>query len=185
MKAALLYQPYIERYAPFLDEEIQGIAKGAGLSLEEAYFLQLRAEITSPGCPVLHLDIDNECTTFAILSDATTDHFPIGGQNADLPEFYREIGVVVEIVPNDCPAVLMLTPAGQVSYIGMNDRGLCTFANSLNCDDWGLGFPRYLLTRLALTQDSVEDAFTLLQKIERASSRNILMFDVKCHHGRP
>ena len=102
---------------------------------------------------------------------------PLVGQNADLPAFYREIGVMLEIVADDAPAVLMLTPAGQVSYIGINDRGLGVFANFLTCDGWRLGFPRYFLSRLALTRESVEEAIVAVRAVPRASSRNLMMLD--------
>jgi isopenicillin-N N-acyltransferase-like protein len=59
----------------------------------------------------------------------------------------------------------------------MNASGLCVLANYLVCDGWRQGFPRYCLSRLALTQDTVGKAEQLLLKVERASSRNLLMVD--------
>ncbi len=186
LAAAARYRGYVLDYAPFLDEEVHGVAEGAHLPLAEAYLLQLRAEVAAPvaggAAPRLAdpADAGDECTTFAILAGATRDGVPLVGQNADLPAFYREIGVMLEIVPDDAPAVLMLTPAGQVSYIGMNDRGLGVFANFLTCDGWRLGFPRYFLSRLALTHETVEDAIAAVRAVPRASSRNLIMLDA---HG--
>jgi isopenicillin-N N-acyltransferase-like protein len=177
---AARFRDAVLREAPFFDEEIQGIAEGAGLSLSEAYLLQLRAELAvvpDTGQPAEPAD---ECTTFVALAGTTADGVPMIGQNADLPPFYREIGVVVELVPDDAPAVLMLTPAGQVSYIGINDRGMGVFANYITCDGWRVGFPRYLLSRLALTYESVDDAIARLSRVHRASSRNLIMLD---RHG--
>lgn len=183
LAAAARYRAYVLDHAPFLDEEVQGVAEGARLPLAEAYLLQLRAEVAAPvgDTPAPRLadpaDAGDECTTFAILAGATRDGTPLIGQNADLPAFYREIGVVLEIVPDDAPAVLMLTPAGQVSYIGINDRGLGVFANFLTCDGWRLGFPRYFLSRLALTRESVGDAIAAVRAVPRASSRNLILLD--------
>jgi isopenicillin-N N-acyltransferase-like protein len=147
--------------------------------LAEAYLLQLRAELAVPTTPSLD---EQECTTFAILAEATADGVPLAGQNADLPAFYKEIGVVTEIHSNDdLPAVLMLTPAGQVSYIGINDRGVGVFANYLTCDGWRMGLPRYLLSRLALSQTSVPDAARRIEATRRASSRNLIMLDAHNH----
>lgn len=168
---ALKYRPYVQQYAPFFDEEIQGIAQGAGISLGEAYFLQLRAEIYQ------HFDATDECTTFAVSPEATLDGTPLIGQNADLPAFYGEVGIVAEYVPDAGPACLMLTPAGQVSYIGINDCGMGVFANFLVSDGWRVGFPRYLLSRLALTKNSVDEAAALVKSVYRASSRNLIMMD--------
>lgn len=193
LAAAMLYRPYVQQFAPFLDEEVVGVAEGAGLALEEAYLLQLRAEaaqpptagpasLTSSGpLPRLTTDDDagDECTSVAVLPELTSDGASLIAHNADLPAFYREVGVVLEIVPDDAPAVLMLTPAGQVSYIGMNDRGLAVVANYLTCDGWRIGFPRYLLSRVALTQQTVDDAITAIRAVPRASSRNLLMLDAE------
>ncbi|MFN8634552.1 MAG: C45 family peptidase [Chloroflexota bacterium] len=207
LAAAMQYRPYVQQFAPYLDEEVVGVAEGAGLKLDEAYLLQLRAEAASPPTapaaplggatgstnghaqPRLTADDDagDECTSVAVLPEATGQAYPDGGggdaliaHNSDLPAFYREVSVVLEIVPDDAPAVLMLTPAGQVSYIGLNDAGLAVVANYLTCDGWRVGFPRYLLSRVALTHASVDDAIAAIRAIPRASSRNLLMLDA---HG--
>lgn len=178
LTAALRYRPFVQEYAPFLDEEIVGVAEGAGLTLEEAYLLQLRAELANTAG--LYDEIGDECTTFAVLAEQTTNGQPLIGQNADLPAFYSGIGVVIEITSDDgLPPVLMLTPAGQVSYIGINGAGLGVFANFLTCDGWRLGFPRYLLSRLALTHDTVDDAIAAIDGVPRASSRNMILLDTQ------
>lgn len=168
---ALKYQPYIEKYAPFLAEEIQGLSEGAEITLGEAYLLQVRAELNHYFMP------HNECTTFAIDSNGTVDGAPIIGQNADLPAFYKEIGVVIEFVPDEGPAHLMLTPAGQISYIGINNKGLGVFANYINCEGWREGLPRYMFSRTALNTESVEEATEVLSKVYRGSARNVIMLD--------
>jgi isopenicillin-N N-acyltransferase-like protein len=175
MAKALRYRPYVERYAPELAEEIRGVADGAGIQLGEAYILQLRAELTRP----LTDDLTQECTTFAILPEATATGEPLAGQNADLAPFYREVAAVVRIVPERYPPVLMLTPAGQVSYIGLNAAGLAVFANFLTCDGWRLGLPRYLFTRLMLRHATVPEAVAAVAEVPRASSRNLIAID--CH----
>jgi hypothetical protein len=186
LAAAMQYRPYVLAHARFLDEEVVGVAEGAGLSLDEAYLLQLRAEAaaepTAGPAPLLTAanDAGDECTSVAVLPEAASDGVGLIAHNADLPAFYREVGVVLEIVPDDGPAVLMLTPAGQVSYIGINDRGLAVVANYLTCDGWRIGFPRYFLSRLALTHETVDAAIEAVSAMPRASSRNLLMLDA---HG--
>lgn len=177
LSRTLAYQPYIQQYAPFFDEEIRGIAEGSGLPLNEVYLLQLRAELGVVPKEVIEQEPGDECTTFAVLPEATADGIGMIGQNADLPDFYSQIGVVVEFVFDDMPSILMLTPAGQVSYIGINDQGLGVCANYLSCDGWRVGFPRYLLSRLALTRDNVGDAIAAVRSTYRASSRNLIMLD--------
>jgi isopenicillin-N N-acyltransferase-like protein len=174
---ALRFRPFVRESAPFFDEEIRGLAAGACISLEEAWLLQLRAELGVVPAEKLRDEPGDECTSYAALPEATSDGLALIGQNADLPPFYARLGVVVEFVFDDMPSVLMLTPAGQVSYLGINDRGMGAFANYLTCDGWRLGFPRYLLSRLALTCETVDDAIAAVRGVHRASSRNLLLMD--------
>ncbi len=174
--AAAEYRSTVLEHAPFFDEEVQGLAEGAGIDLSDAYLLQLRAELGVTTPPDL-IDGADECTSFAVLSEATSTGESLIGQNADLPAFYRDISVVVELVPDDQPSILMLTPAGQMSYIGINDRGMGVFANFVTCDGWRVGFPRYFLSRLALTHERVDDAIAAIRSVPRASSRNLIMMD--------
>lgn len=172
IEAALKYRSYVQKYAPHFDEEIQGLAEGAGISLGESYLLQVRAELNK-----IFQTNQTECTTFAVASEATADGSPLIGQNADLPAFYGELSVVIESIPDQGPASLMLTPAGQISFIGINDAGVGAFGNFVTCDGWRVGFPRYFLTKLALTQGTVAEAVNLVDSVYRASSRNLLMLD--------
>ena len=126
LAAAMTYRPYVQAHAPFLDEEVVGVAEGAGLTLEEAYLLQLRAEaatttLAAPA-PLLAADDDgpDECTSVVALPELTADRQPLAAHNADLPAFYREVGVVLEIVPDDGPAVLMLT--GRPGLLHRHER---------------------------------------------------------------
>lgn len=171
------FQPFVREAAPFFDEEIRGVAEGARISIEEAWLLQLRAELGVVPADRLQDEPGDECTSFAALSPATSDGIPMIGQNADLPSFYNQLGVVVEMIFDDMPSVLMLTPAGQVSYLGINDKGMGAFANYLTCDGWRVGFPRYLLSRFALTHETVDDAIDAINGLYRASSRNLMFMD--------
>src|SRR5690606_28528666 len=116
------------------------------------------------------VDAEGECTTFALAPRITGDGVGLAGQNADLPEIYRRLMVVVDIAPDDGMRVLMAVPAGQVSYIGINERGMGVFANFLTCRGWVRGFPRYLLSRVALQHVRIADALEAVRRLPRASS---------------
>lgn len=179
------YIPFIEDHTPKFAEELQGLAHGAGIAVEDAYILQLRAELAvHPGletgsteAALARDSMANECTTFAVTGEVTSDGAPIAGQNADLPAGTKDLGIVVKIQPDDGPAILMLTPAGQISYIGINNAGLGVFANFLNTSGWRPGFPRYLFSRTILEEQSLQAGVQRLTSIPRASSRNVLMVD--------
>jgi isopenicillin-N N-acyltransferase like protein len=181
---ARLYIPFIEKHAPHFAEELTGLAEGAEFSVEDAYILQLRAELAvapdedgTEEAAMAREVMAHECTTFAISGKHTADGVPIAGQNADLPAGTRDVGIVMSVRPDNHPSLLMLTPAGQISYIGINDQGMSVFANFLNTGNWRAGFPRYLLSRSVLEHDSISAALARLSVIPRASSRNVLMME--------
>jgi isopenicillin-N N-acyltransferase-like protein len=169
------YRPFVREHAPDFDDEIVGLAEGAGLTVDEAYLLQLRAEVYADvlGKP----EAANECTTFAIEPEVTADGVMLAGQNADLPHIYARFMIVMHLQPDTGPEILMATPAGQISYIGISSAGAAVFANFLNCGGWRRGFPRYLFSRFALEKGSVEKGFAALRALPRASSRNVIMVD--------
>lgn len=173
VQRTLWYQPWVEQMAPFFNEEVKGLAAGAGITEAEAWLLQLRAEVAI----VERDEAGDECTSYAIEPSATSDGVGLVGQNADLPGFYRDIAVVAELGFSDMPNILMVLPAGQLSYLGINDAGMGVSANFLTCDGWRVGVPRYFFSRLALTQRTVNDAANLIAGLHRASSRNLIMID--------
>lgn len=164
--------PYIKQYSPHLMDEIIGVSEGAGIETTEAVLIQIRQEVLH----VKRFGINEaECTTFAITSPYTTNSKTFAGQNADLSGPLEQFSVVVRFAAEKKPKVQMIVPAGQISYIGMNSEGLSACANFLNCSGWRTGYPRYMLSRLALEQPTIEQAIEAVLTPTRASSRNLLL----------
>jgi isopenicillin-N N-acyltransferase-like protein len=171
------FKPYINKYAPGFSDELEGIREGAGITLQEALLLQVRQEVVNMAN---YASPNFECTTFAITDKYTSNGKVYAGQNADLTGNLEDISNVVNFAVAGKPQVLMVVPAGQISYIGMNSEGMSGNGNFLYCTGWKKGFPRYLMTRFALEQRSLNEACKVLESIdERASSRNVLIADYK------
>jgi len=164
-----VYLPFIKIY-PHLLEEITGLAEGAGITLEEALFLQCRGEFIFGRIP--------ECTSFAVTAPATLNGIPIAGQNFDL-EPVDEFVILLKIIPTKGFALMFLTVTGVIGYGGLNSNGLAVNLNLMRSPGWRAGFPAYLLTRLALEQPDVERAVKIVTHLPRASSRNYLFTDSK------
>lgn len=169
---ALAYQPHVRAAAPWLDQELIGVAEGAGIDIADAYALQLRSELDRSKSVVAAGRL-GECTTFATIEDGE----PIAGQNLDLPDEYRELLTVRRIHDAQRPALVMMAPAGQISQLGMNEHGLAVFASFLPAGGWRVGFPRYLLSRLVLACTDVAAATRSVTRVHRASSRSLLVAD--------
>jgi predicted choloylglycine hydrolase len=177
LNIAELYRPYIEGYAPDFLTELEGMARGAEITMEEALLLQARQEVVNlknAGAA------DRECTSFAIKGSCTVDGKAYSGQNADLNGNFEEFSNVVTFSVEGKPLIMMVTPAGQISYQGMNDEGLSVNCNFLACNGWRKGFPRYLISRLMLEESTFDRACARLEGLrELAASRNVLLCDEK------
>jgi len=171
---ALAFGPVIRDAAPHFMEEIEGLAAGAGIEPAEALLLQVRQEVA-------HVarfgTVDLECTSFAVSGPYTRTGGTFAGQNADLAGGIEAFSAVLTFAVGGKPAVTMLVPAGQISYLGMSSEGLSADANFLRSGGWRTGFPRYLLTRLALEQPTLKGAVDAVLTPRRASSRNLLLAD--------
>jgi isopenicillin-N N-acyltransferase-like protein len=170
LSQARLYVPFIEACAPHLAEEIEGISVGAGISLDEAYLLQLRAEFTQ-----VSPEGGEDCTSFAVPKSMTEDGNVLVGQNLDLNPFYKDFGTVLHITPEEGPAILCYSQLGSLAHMGINSAGLGWVTNALFSSGWRPGVPRSVLYRLILEQESVSEAVSVITNAERASSCNYLI----------
>ena len=172
------FEPYIKKYSPDFLVELEGLASGANITKKEALLLQVRQEVTHKKRFYAGA---SECTSFAVTSAYTSDGRTYSGQNADLIGNFEPMMNIVTMAVTGKPQVMMVLPAGQISHSGMNSIGMSANCNFLYCNGWGKGYPRYLLSRLALEQMSFEAASLKLMLAERSSQRNILLCDSNGH----
>jgi isopenicillin-N N-acyltransferase like protein len=182
--AAQPYARHIQAHAPFLWEELEGLARGSRIPLPELLVLQARAEVLRAKRPATPAAIGREspaeCTTFALGGGRAEGGNVLFGQNVDLVPFLEEFGVIVRQQPRETPATIMYTTAGLLGHNGLNEAGVGVCANFV--DDpggWGDGLPRYLLSRLALREESAATALTAAMRPPRAASRNLLVADAR------
>lgn len=174
--AAAPFAEPIRAHAGFLWEELEGMARGSGIPVRHLLILQARAEVLranrAPAPPAL------ECTTFAASGRRVAGGGTLFGQNVDLVPFVEEFGVVIRQYPTGAPATLLYTTAGLLGHNGLNEAGVGVCANFIDDPSgWGHGLPRYLLSRLALREQSAEAAQAAALAPPRAASRNLLIAD--------
>ena len=170
--AAAPFARPIQDSAPFLWEELDGMSRGSGIAVSRLLILQARAEVMRANTPPLP-----ECTTFGVTGRRTGGATLIG-QNVDLVPFVAEYGVIIRQMPKGFPVTLLYTTAGLLGHNGINEAGVGVCANFI--DDpagWGEGLPRYMLSRLALREESAEAARAAALAPPRAASRNLLIAD--------
>ncbi len=171
----------IQEHAPFLWEELEGMARGSEVPIDEVLMLQARAEVMRAQKEALLPEQRLECTTFAVGGKRTAGGAVWFGQNVDLVPFVESFGIVVRQYPNDAPATLIYTTAGLLGHNGLNEAGVGICANFIDDPNgWRDGFPRYLLSRLALRQEKTE---TALQAALQPPACRLAQF-ADCRHAR-
>ena len=121
------YALSIQGYDPEIMDEIRGIAKGAGVDLEEILFLCAWYEMA------IHKFVTSlpGCTSFAAMGDATVDGELFIGQNMDIYPAIEDKLILLKMKPNKGPDILALTIVGAVGLIGINSEGISVNGNLL------------------------------------------------------
>jgi isopenicillin-N N-acyltransferase-like protein len=174
IETALSYVPLVEKKLPEVLDEIRGIADGASAEFGEIMLLNCRYEISK--LPRL-----NECTSFAVLPEASERGKTFIGQNWDYRAGILGNIVILRIEEADGTRIVGLAEAGQVVRNGFNSQGIGLCANNLQSldDNPEIGLPTILLRRKILSGKSFEDASELIKKADRNVSCNLMLASSK------
>ncbi len=164
------FVPVIRDFDPAILEEIRGIAEGAGLDFEEVLAINLRTELMYP-----HQTATGECTSLAVLPEASAGGEVLIGQNWDWKPQMKGSTVLLEIEQDGKPGVVTLTEAGIVGKIGLNSAGLGACLNILKSPLGRIGVPIHVLMRAILNCERPGDAVQKIVTRERASNNNCLL----------
>ncbi len=163
-RRSLQFLPSVERHFPHYVEEIRGIADGAGLPFEMAFFIQVATEM---------IFVPGGCSAAAVAGPAGV----VIGQNWDQHEMVLGKQIILHLFPEQGPEILMFTHAGVIGYIGMNGHGLAHVANQLASPKWQPGVPQYFLKRRFLELHTIDECLALLRATPISSAANYVMAD--------
>lgn len=142
-----VYIPAIKTYFPSGLEEMQGIADGSEVPLEDIIILNARydlARVTNDFLPsnsgALAEDQANECTSAVFVKENTTSGDVVCAQNWDMSArlWLNDTIIYLEVHPDPSehkPSMFFVTEAGQLGRSGMNSFGMAVTANSLMSTD--------------------------------------------------
>ncbi|MEA3403484.1 MAG: C45 family peptidase [Armatimonadota bacterium] len=178
--------PHVQREAPELIDEVEGIADGAGLGFEEVFRLSCSQEMNSwQGCMrnQASATVSDGCTSMA----AKTDGASLVAWNMDWRIKWQPFMVLVHGRPNDGPDFLSFAMAGSVGRPGLAEH-IAIAANFLSYRatpeypaggaQWaGAGVPYSFLARMLLAQGSTEDALAMLRRTRRMACLNYTLGD--------
>ncbi|MDC0764014.1 C45 family autoproteolytic acyltransferase/hydrolase [Brevibacillus sp. AG] len=170
---ATQFIPWIERYDQEIMEEIRGISEGAERDLLDIVTLNVRSEImTNLGDPFGKTD---GCTSVAAVPPVTKNQETIIGQNWDWIHLMEKGLVVLEIEQQPRPNILMITEAGIVGKIGMNDKGMGVCLNFLRILERTVGVPIHIVLRGILNSGTLSQAIRQITRLPRGTSANYLL----------
>lgn len=158
-------QPFAERYSPDSFAELQGISEAAEVPFWKIMFLQIRNQFTA--------DPDSGCTSLSL--PANEKRGAIVAQNWDNDPELDPFTIVLTRRPDGKPALMNLTQAGLIAYIGFNEAGIGACLNSLPAPSRTLGVAHYFTLREVYEATTLEGAVNAIQRAERAIPANIMM----------
>ncbi len=158
---ALQFLPRMEALSPAFVQEVRGLAEGAAISFDEALLCQVRME-----------------AAHSWSASGAADGSLLVGQNQDLEPEYADVSILLRVAPDDGrPRALLYTFAGQLGYFGMNEHGVCNYANSVYDFRWQPGLAHYPLKRRILEQRTVSEATDLFRQHAVCSAANTMLGD--------
>lgn len=174
--------PEIQAFDAEYLEEMQGIAEGAEVPLEDIVLVNCRTEMLWGIQQLLKqappADKDDGCTTLIVLPEASQDGQLIHAHNWDWREECTETGVILRIQRPQGPDILTFTEAGTLARLGLNSKGLTLTGNYLSSDrdfQQSGGTPQGLLRRKILEAETLAGAMRTLWGTRRACSTNVML----------
>src|SRR4051794_32991515 len=156
LQAAAAYLPLLERHVPELVEEVAGIAEGAGLSFEQALFLQVATEIE------LQRGLPTRGDGCSGLGGRDRNGAAVIAQNWDQPATSKGRQAIVRLAPAGRPALCFFGWAGVVGYIGVNSAGVGNVNLQLYTRRRPFGVPGYFVTRKLLSFTTLDEGLAWL-----------------------
>lgn len=154
-------------YAPDMLDELRGMSEAADVALDDMMLLQVRNQL----CP----EEDAACTGFAIAPRRSAEGRAIAAQNWDNDPALDPFTVVLTRRPAGKPALLNITQAGLIAYIGCNDAGMGVCMNTLPAPSRPVGVPHYFAVRAIYEQTSLDAAVAAVRRADRAIPGNVLL----------
>lgn len=172
LKEAARFEKFVQEYSEDIAQEIQGQAEGAGIRLEESYFMGAMGEIFYSRNP---FSAPSKCTSFGVRGNAIQDHLThIGQNNDDHNDLYLDghCTTLTKYHQKDKPDVLIYTYPGVPAQMGINSSGLSICGLAMAYNEVKSGVPAMCITREILNQTTTAGAINAIERAKRAYSQS-------------
>lgn len=159
----------IKEYSPLIMDELEGMAEGSGLKVEEIVLITLHEE--TAGHKDGKLPPQQHCTAFAAAPPDTRDDTTFVGQNWDWMKSVYGLSQMLHWKRPEGPSLLAYAYPGLWVGAGLNSAGvaLCwTWGDGLGIKSPRVGIPAYVLIAQMLYQDTLKGALEEVQRAKHA-----------------
>ena len=157
--------PFIREHAPETLAELEGMAAGSGLPLDDLLLLTCTYE------KWMDFHHASHCTAFAAVGAATVDGHLVCGQTNDEELHCWADGQADAVIHHTDEAglqTLIYTHPGIPAYMGMNSVGLCVLWMYIDNGERAAGVPTNILIREMLRRTTLASALEYLNNTPRA-----------------
>lgn len=171
---ALQFEPTISQKWPAYLSEIQGVADGAGVPLASILAINIRTEIVYG---MMREDTPTDgCTTLSWITDGDSWL----AQNWDWNPRQKRNIISIAITQQGKPTIKMITEAGIIGKIGLNDAGVGCCLNAIRARGMDCTrMPVHLALRTVLESASAKEAESRLREVGVASACSIGIADAE------
>jgi isopenicillin-N N-acyltransferase-like protein len=173
------FGPVLADHMPDILEEIDGIARGAGMSLDEILLINARTDVRAMVDAELASEAVPACTALALTGSVDGQTALALSQNWDWDPALADAPVVLRLRPDGGPALVSLVEAGMTGKIGFNEHRLGVCLNFLGHASDGrpgeVGVPIHCLLRAAMNCRDLDEVVTLIRSVPRSASANFLL----------
>jgi len=158
-----------EKLAPHLIKELQGIAEGSKLQIEDIVLLNNYTDFRDIQLP------EEGCSTIAI-SDSNNISC---GQTWDMHGSAKKYVSVIEVEDNQGITQVVFSLVGCLGMMGFTNKGCFVGVNNINTQNAKAGVIWPLLVRHLLNQKNAKEMYQLLKEKPVTSGHNYLISDPK------
>ena len=176
LRRAKGYLAVARSHLPQYVEEMEGLAEGAGVRLEEIAVPNCGEELTcgSGGCDETAMKASPGCTAVAVAHGGRH----VVGHNMDWYSVDLDKNVLFDVTGPEGIRFLAFCGVPYLPALGMNSAGIAYVGNALYCSDERPGIPNVIVRRWVLDSTTVAEACRRAKHADRARGSNHLFADL-------
>ena len=171
--------PAHRAYAPDLCDEMEAMARAAGLSPEEAVIVGGFTDFVDAVRARAGAAPEEDDCTAVLVPASRAEEGAVLAQTWDMHDSATEHVAMLEIVPERGPRALVFSTVGCLGQIGMNEAGIAIGINNLSGARGRIGVTWPFVVRRALQQTRIEDALAAVATADLAGAHNYLLLDAE------